>query len=264
MAVAQFNTSTLSEALDAGTNDFTVGSTANISVGNLLVIEKEAVKVQAIPVSGRVQVMRGVNGTIARAHASGTRFFIGAADLFKRNRDSLLAMVGDSGNFPDYLLPGQTAVDGKGNKYILVDFTATVYGGVTVKISNDGLYTAAPLVGGDQGNVGLTVDGGGTSGQYGWAQIYGYNSYAQDSTVTSAADSTYVPVAASSISTPDTGMAAISPTSTDQFLIHGMWIVGAATTATTSATSATGVAVPVFLNYPYVNKWKENVIAPTT
>lgn len=263
MALTILNTSTLSEALTAETFEFTVGSTANIAVGNLLVIRQEAVKVQAIPVSGRVQVMRGVNGTEARAHASGQRFFIGAADSFKAIKDSATALVGSSSTFPDYLLPGQTAKDGAGNEYILLELTATCYAGTMVLISNDGNYTATPLVGGSQGRVALLVEPG-TSDQYVWGQVRGYNSYAQDSTATSAASSTYVPVAASSVSTPDVGMAAISPTTDEQYLIHGMWIVGAATTATTAATSATGVAVPVFLHDPYVMKFVESVIDPTS
>jgi len=257
MAVAQLNTSTLSEALTAETNDFTVGSTANITVGQLLVIAgtggQEAVKVQEIPVSGRVKVMRGVNESKARKHASGARFFIGDHDDFQRIKDSAFALVGDSGDFPEYLLPGQRAKDGAGNEYVLLNLTATVYGGSTVLISNDGLFTAAPLVGGNQGAVALLVEPG-TSDQLAWGQIYGYNAYAQDSTVTSAATSAYHPLAATSVSTPDVGLAvtAFSSTALQAYLIEGMFIVGAATTATTSATSATGVAVPVFLNYPFV------------
>lgn len=263
MPASQLNTTTLSEALAADTNNFTVASTASISVGDLIVCRNEAMIVQSIPVSGRVTVSRGWSGTLAVAQPTGQRIFTGTPDLFKSLYNAAIGIVGDNGTLPQYLTPGNRATDGAGNVYILVDLTATCYSGTTVKISNDGLYTAAPLVGGVQGPVGLLVEQG-TSAQYAWAQIFGYNSYAQDATATSDATSAYVPCAATSVSTPDVGMAAISPTSTDQYLINGMFIVGIATSSTTSATSATGTAVPVFLNYPYALAWKVNVIAPTT
>lgn len=260
MAVAQLNTATLSEAIDAGTEEFAVSSTTNISVGNLLVVRSEALKVVAIPVSGRVKVTRGVSGTYAKAHANGQRFFIGAPDAYKAIKDSMTALVGDPGVYPDYVLPGQRAEDGAGNEYVLVDATATMFSGTTVIISNDGLYTAAPLTGGSQGSVGLLVEPA-TSAQYAWAQVYGSNSYAQDSAIDSAATSASIAIAATSVSTPDVGLATFSVTSTaaDRFRIYGMFITGAATTATTSAASATGVAVPVFLNYPYVTTTRETI-----
>src|SRR5262245_3316952 len=106
MAVNMLNTSTLSEAITEDTIEFAVASTANISVGDILVIRNEAVRVRAIPVSGRVQVRRGFNGTRARKHANTQRFFIGAPERFKAIQESLSALVGDTGTYPDYLLPG--------------------------------------------------------------------------------------------------------------------------------------------------------------
>lgn len=258
MPVAQLNTTTLSEALAVDTFDFTVGSTANIAVGNLIVVRGEAMKVQAIPVSGRVQVMRGVSGTYARPQPNGQTVYIGAPDAFKAIKDSALAIVGSSGNLPDYMLPGQKAKDDAGNEYVLVDLTAQVYTGVTVLISNDGLFNARVLVGGDQGSVGVMAEEG-TSAQYAWAQIYGYAANVQDSTATSAASSTYAPTAATSVSTPAAGMAAIAITSAaaNSFLINGMFIVGAATSATTGATSHTGIGVPCWLNYPWVQQIRQ-------
>jgi hypothetical protein len=264
MAITALNTSTLSEALTASTNDFTVGSTANITVGDFLVIRRELVKVQEIPVSGRVRVMRGHEGTEARAHASGQRFFILAnPEDAKLNSKQQLALVGASGVYPDYLFPGQEADDGAGNRYILLDLTATIYSGVTVKISNDGLYTAAVLVGGTQGRVALTVEQG-TSNQWVWAQTRGANSYAQASSATTAATSASVPIACSSLSTPACGLYPATATTDEDYLIHGMWITGIATSATTSATSATGTAVPVYLHDPYVVSFVQDIMDPTS
>lgn len=268
MAATALNTTTLSEALTSESNEFNVGSTTNISAGNILVVRNEAMKVQEVPISGRVKVMRGVGGTQARAHASGQRLFIGSPDAFKAIKDSLTALTGNSGTYPDYLLPGQRAKDGSGNEYIMVDLTATTYSGTTVRISTDGLFTATVLSGGEQGPVGVTMEGG-TSDQYVWAQIYGYNAFAQDSVGDSAGSSGLLALAASSNSTPDVGLAAVAATSHSsvagaaQYVIQGMFIVGSATTATTSASSATGVAYPVFLNYPYVTGYAR-VTAPTS
>lgn len=250
MAATALNTSTLSEAITSQTNEFAVASTASISVGQLIVVRGEAMKVQAIPVSGRVQVMRGVAGTEARAHASGQRFFIGDHHAFKSIKDSLTALVGASGTYPDYLLPGQRAKDGQGNEYVLVDLTATFYSGSTIAISNDGLFTGSALKGGaHQGPVGLLVEPG-TSDQYAWAQIYGYNSFAQTKT-TGAATSASICTATTTVSTPDVGLTPATLTTASEYFIHGMFIVGAGTSQT-SATSMTGQTVPVFLNYPFV------------
>lgn len=255
MAVNFLQTSTLSQALTSTTYDFAVGSTANITVGQLLVIAgtggHEAVKVQEIPVSGRVRVARGQVGTKARAHKSGARFFIGDHDDFKRIKASAFALVGDSGDYPEYMLPGSRVRDGAGNEYIMVELTQATYGGSTVAISVDGNYTAVPLKGGThQGAVGLLVEPG-TSDQYVWAQIYGYNSYAHTKTATTGITSDFFCTATTTVSTPDVGLEPVTYTTTGVYLIHGMFVVGAGTSAVTSATSATGYQVPVFLNYPY-------------
>lgn len=264
MAATAFNTTTLSEAITSSTDEFNVASTANISAGDLLVIRDEVLKVHTIPSSGRVKTSRGVNGSAARAHANGQRLFIVATPSdTKVNTAGQLAVVGASGVYPDYLLPGQRARDGAGNEFVLCEFTAVHFGGTTVRISTDGLFTASVLSSGEQGPVGLLVEYV-TSDQYAWVQVYGYNAYAQDSVGDSAVSSGYLACAASSNSTPDVGLAVIAPTTFTSatiqhgHVIRGMWVVGSATTATTSAASATGVAVPVFLNYP----WVSSITAP--
>ena len=268
MALDILNSTTLSEDITSETKQFTVASTANITVGNLLAIRGRAglemVKVTEIPVSGSVKVNRGVSGTRALAHSALVNIYIGAPDKFTTiagsSPNQFIRLQGVPGAFPDYALPGTKVIDGAGNEYILVELAATAYAGTTVLISTSGLFTAAPLVGGDQGPVGLLVEPG-TSDQYVWAQVYGQNSYAQESTASSGATSADIAVAATSVSTPDVGLVAYTVTSTsaDRYRIYGMFIRGAATTATTSATSATGVAVPVFLNYPYVDGLRETI-----
>lgn len=270
MPVTQVPTITLTNAIAINDDTFAVSSTSALSAGisggavNCLVFAGKAgievCKVQAIPASGTVQVFRGQNGTRQKAHVAGTLIYYGTPDVFKQVRDVAAGIVGDSVSLPDYCTPGTRARDGAGNEYVMVNLDASVYPGVTVLIdsANDGTYFAIPLVGGRQGLVGVMAEKG-TSNQWGWAQIYGYTT-AQDSTATSAADSTYVPTAATSVSTPAAGMAAIAGTSAiaaTVFLIKGFFIVGAATTATTSATSHTGVQVPVFLNYPFVTAWPD-------
>lgn len=256
--IAAISSTTLSAAIGAGDNTFTVASITGISKGNIIVVRNEAMKVQVAPANGRVQVLRGWNGTVARAQPSGAIAYFGTPDAFKAIQTSLTALVGDSSSFPDYLLPGQRATDGAGNEYILVDLTVQCFSGTTVQISMDGTFTGTPVVGGGQGPVGLTVEEG-SSAQFAWAQIYGFNSYAQDSTVTSAATSASVALAATSVSTPNVGLAVGAVSSVGQFYIYGMFITGVATSTTTSASSATGVAVPVFLNYPYTNSFRGDI-----
>jgi hypothetical protein len=100
--------------------------------------------------------------------------------------------------------------------------------------------------------VGLLVEPG-TSDQLVWAQIFGYNSFAQSKTATTGITSGAICTATTTVSTPDTGLAPLETlTTASQYFIHGMFIVGAGSSAVTSATSSTGYAVPVFLNYPYV------------
>lgn len=257
MAVDVLNTTTLSAAIGVGDVNFQVASTTNITAGQMLVVRGEAMKVQAVndPSSGYVKVLRGVNGTEARQHASGQRVFIGDHDKFitVNAQARRLGLTGNSGTLPDYLLPGMRAVDDMGNEYVLVELTATVYTGVCVTISKDGNFTAAVTASGTQGAVGFMAEPA-TSDQYAWAQIYGYVAAAQEAGGTSGVTSAYFPVAATSVSSPAAGMAAlVTSSAVNGFTIQGCFIVGAAVSTTTSATSVTGITVPLFINYPFVN-----------
>ena len=92
--------------------------------------------------------------------------------------------------------------------------------------------------------------------------MYGYNAFAQETIADSAGTSANLALIATTASTPSVGLAAAAASSFSSVLgeglpvIHGMFIVGIPSTATTSAaTSRTGVAYPVWLNYPYVKSY---------
>jgi hypothetical protein len=265
MAQAILNTSTLSEAIDDEADSFTVGSTSNITVGQLLVIcgtaGKEAVKVQTIPVAGRVNVVRGVNGTRALSHKSGTRFFIGDGDDFINIKDSspnqYISLTGSPGTgIIDYALPGSRARDGAGNEYVCVELTETVLVGAGVFISRDGLFTAAIITSTGQGPVGVMVEGA-SSDQYAWAQIYGTADPVKLVGGSSLLTSLGEFQGATSVSTPSVGILGRSSSqrSSDYgalSTIQGMFPNAIPTTASTSASSETGYRATAFLNYPYV------------
>jgi hypothetical protein len=266
MPVTAYASTTLSAAIDAQQTYFQVAATTNVAANNLLVVQKEAMRVISVPSAGFVKVIRGASGTRARAHPISCLVYTGTAASFSTVVDQTIALIPMSGAqadlVPDILTPGDRLKDGSGNEFVLCDFTATVHSGVTVAISNDGNFTAAVLTQGAQGAVGVVADTTATSDQMGWVQIYGYTS-AQLASGDSAVTSAYLAMAASSVSSPDAGLAAVvMTTSAAQYYIRGMFIVGAATTAVTSATSHTGVAVPVFLNYPYVVGYTSD--GPTT
>lgn len=261
MAIAALNSTTLSAALDAKVTYFQVASSTNISAGNILIVNGEAMRVDTIPSSGWLNVLRGWDGTRARKHASGSVVYIGAPDKFQSYRDYSIGVFGDEGNFPRYPLPGARGRDGYGNEYVLCDFTSGTFTGCAVVISVDGLFNAAPFTQGTHGPVGLAVEKVSTSDLYSWVQIYGYHAAAQDAggADSSAATSSWVLCAASSASTPATGFVAIDPSASNTGQrIYGALIVGAATSATTATTGdseLTGVTYPVFLNYPWTDSF---------
>jgi hypothetical protein len=262
MSTVALTTTTLSAAITAAQSSIGLASTTGATGGStttpptVLVVAGEAMLVLGVPLSGTVEVMRGYEGTKAKPHASGALVQYGARNRYSFKEGGTIGLDGTGGTpdgaLPTYQLPLGTRKVENGKEYIMCDFTATVHSGVTVSISNDGLFTAAPLTTTHQGAVGVVAEQTSSSDTWGWVQIYGTAS-AQEAGGTSAATSAYVPIVAGSVSSPDAGMAAlIGTTSTPQRLIYGMFITGAATTNVTSAASHTGVAVPVFLNYPYV------------
>lgn len=259
MPVNALSTTTLGAALNSRDKDVVVASSASISQGNLLVCRAEAMRVLEVVSSTQIVVARGVSGTEARAHASGQRFFIGTPDDFQNIKNSATSLFGDSGTYPDFMLPGQRATDGAGREYVLLAPTLTMYKGSTALISRDGLYTATLAYTGRQGSVAVTLEQA-TSTQYVWGQIYGRNDFCQDAGATSDVTSAYIPIAQTSVSSPAVGMAAVPTSALDgEYAIYGMFIAGAGSSGTTSAASATGVSVPVWLNYPYIRSWNTGV-----
>jgi hypothetical protein len=263
MAIAALTTTTLTNAIDRSQTRFAIGSTTGTNgLGSLtapqsvITIDSEAMLVLNVPVAGLVEVTRGANGTKAVAHVAGSNVYSGAKTQFGfADVDGSIGLIGAAGpsdTLPAYALPLGFRKRYGGKEYILCDFQETVHSGVTVSISNDGLFTASVLASSFQGSVGVVAEQTTSSDTWGWVQIYGSTS-AQEAGGTSAATSAYMPIVAASVSSPAAGMAAlVATTSTPQRLIYNMFITGAATTAVTSAASHTGVAVPVFLNYPYV------------
>jgi hypothetical protein len=266
MSIPGLSTTTLSVTggIDGRVTRITLASTTGITgagsvttAQSAIVIDGEKMLVQSVPISGVVEVIRGVDSA-AKPHANGAVVYIGTKAAFGfQNADGNMGLLGTGGTpdgvLPAYVLPlGARRVE-NGKEYILCDFTATVHTGVVVGISNDGLFTAAPFTTAFQGAVGVVAEQTSTSDQWGWVQIYGSAS-AQDASATSGITSAYAPIVATSVSSPATGMTAVAFTaaSTPVSFIYGMFITADATTAVTSAASHTGVGLPVFLNYPYV------------
>lgn len=84
------NSTTLSGAITAYQTQFGVGSTSNITAPvsttgtgvTLLFCEAELMGVTAVPVSGTVQVIRGVGGTQAVSHSASAAVIIGGVSDF--------------------------------------------------------------------------------------------------------------------------------------------------------------------------------------
>lgn len=256
MAVNILNTVTLSEALTNSTARFAVSSTASIAVGDVIVCRNEIMIVQAIPVSGQVNVLRGAAGSLAYAQPTGQRCFTGSPAAFKAIVDSLSALVGNPGTFPSYMLPGQKAADGAGNEYLLVEMTQTVVPGATVVVSRDGNFTAQVAIDDISGPVGITTEDS-SSDQYTWIQRVGFNAHAKLVGGSSLLTSLGELQATTLVSTPSVGLLGRSSSQRstgylEAAVIQGMFPAGAATTASTSASSETGLFAPVYLDNPYV------------
>lgn len=256
MASTYRPTSTLSATLNDSDNAFNVASTTNISVGDLLVFRNEVMHVREIPVSGRVVVRRGYQGTHSLAHASGDTFFIGTGEEFNLIRNATLGLFGPSAEVPGICVPGARAFDANGYEYILLDLTATIVAGATVLISKDGLYTASVLTSAGSGSVGVLVEGG-TSDQWAWALVKGLHTHAKLVGGSSLVTSTGIVAGATSVSTPAVGLLGLTTSqasSGENQAIYGMWPASAASTASTSASSETGYYCSVWLQYPYIQR----------
>jgi hypothetical protein len=268
MAITYRPTSTLSAALNEQDVEFNVASTANVTVGCLLVFSRELMKVRAIPVAGRVSVRRGYEGTRSVAHRNGATFFIGTPEQFAQARNAALGLFGEGAKLPDCLIPGAKAIDVDGYEYTLVDVAATggVIQGSTVGISKDGLYRAIILTTTHSGLVGVITENG-TSDQWVWALTKGLYKRAEVTIGGSIATSTGICMAASSVSTPSVGLIVFTTSQASSVyattsagleeypVIHGMWPASSTTSGTSATTSAhTGIQIDLWLDNPYMNR----------
>lgn len=260
MPVTYLPTSTLSAALNDSDNAFNVASTTSISVGDIMVFKHEVMHVRDIPVSGRVVVRRGYEGTQAIAHRSGDTFYVGSPSEFENIRNVALGVFKEGATVPNICVPGAKGVDVNGYEYVLVDLTGSIYVGATVGISRDGLFTAAILAGTHSGPVGVLVETG-TSDQWCWAlRRGGYNTAKVTVGGSSLATSTGVCLAATSASTPSVGLITLTTSaaystsidSCETALIYGMWPASATTTGTTATSAETGLRCKVWLENPYM------------
>lgn len=260
MAVNALNRVTLTNAIDDEQVSFVVSSTASIADGDLLAIRGtrglEIALVQDIPQSGTVNVKRGVMGTAAAAANATTNVYTGTPQTFADMKASSIALLGNAGSLPDYLLPGVRAFDGAGNEYIMVELTQTVVPGAGVLISRDGLYTAAVITSTGQGPVGIVAESS-SSDQYAWAQISGYYSHVKLVGGSSLLTSLGEFQGATSVSTPSVGVLGRSSSQRSSAygefaVINRMFPVEAASTASTSASSETGLYAAAYLDYPFI------------
>ena len=80
-AQTTLNSTTLSAAVTSNAQVFSLASGTNVSAGDLLVVDREAMLVDAIA-TAQVTVRRGVEGTAAVAHLSGATVYTGVKSRF--------------------------------------------------------------------------------------------------------------------------------------------------------------------------------------
>jgi len=255
MSILGISYTTNSAAIAKDANEIALTAVTGVVNGDILVIRGEAMKVDSSTITTAVtKVIRGWQGTRQKSHPTGKRVYHAPPDEWKRLHDNALGLLGDSGDLPEFLLPGQEALDDDGNEYVMIEATAKIYRGCTaiIGVANQN-YTAAPLSTGTHGPVGVAPEII-TSTDFGWLQIKGGCS-AQQAMPDTAATSAYYAVAATSVSTPDAGLYTVSLSSTEWYRIKGMFLTGVSSSATTSletGSKETGGRIPVWLHYPYV------------
>lgn len=192
MSTPALSQTTLSAAITATQTRFGVASTTGInglgsltSPQSIIVVGSEAMLVLNVPVSGVVEVTRGVNGTKARAHASGVLANFGAKTSFGftepgvMGSDGLVGLSGDPGTMPAFRLPVGVCVynPDDGNEYRMVDCQAAMAIGSWVVITGAGLASA--LAATSKGRVGVIQETVGGSDTYSWALVAGTSSNVQ-------------------------------------------------------------------------------------
>ena len=271
MPITPLNTTTLTNALsDSGTRRFLVGSTSNITAGDVLLIDQEQMKVQAVPASGEVEVFRGHNGTEARDHAAASRITIIATltDAGIVNSEGQTELAGEPPpGTPNYTLPiGSRRRDAAGNEYILCAFGSAVYGRQPVEISDAFVASALGTTG--RGRVGVVAEAGATSDQGGWVQVYGRclmqigmsgvspSDAANGPTTLSTSVMTRFILQTSATTPASIGWVSDVGTTDARHFVKGIHVASDASpgdvSAVTSAASHTGSQIAVFLNYPVI------------
>lgn len=81
-ATVTLSTTTLPNAIGASEGSIKVASTSGMLPGVRLFADAELMRVISLGVSPWVNVQRGVDGTAAMAHASGSTLYLGRADQF--------------------------------------------------------------------------------------------------------------------------------------------------------------------------------------
>jgi hypothetical protein len=141
---------------------------------------------------------------------------------------------------------GTRARDAAGNEYVYVSFGETLTAGGWVQVRN-GVATRMSAT--SRGPVGIVITSV-TSIDNGWVQIYGVYDTAQVQSDGSDATSAYVLGGVADTSEPHALASSVSTLTTN--LVHGAFILAAASTATTLSSSAhSGCTVQVQLNYPF-------------
>ncbi len=277
MSIKFLDTTTLTVAIDDHTRVLTVASNANMVAGRMIMYDNEIMLITVVPVTPttRVEVQRGIGGTLQRSHAAHSGLvYIGNAAGNDLGSGFMTLATGEvilsgtpGGSLPFYRRLGERARDGAGNEYVMCDFTAQTYSRQPVTINSD--FTAAPVGVTGRGNIGIAAEEA-TSNQWGWVQIYGRCFVQLGMGDTSPSDAANGPTTLStsaatifmlgtSLSSPNgIGWTSVAPGTsgfnTAAWIVDGMVVsdgasVGAVS-AVTSAASHTGAQISVFLNYP--------------
>lgn len=106
-AQATMSETTLSAALTASAQTFSVASATNFAVGSIAVIDNEATTITAVS-STTITVRRGTNGTRAAAHASGAVVRVGLTSYFSTVIPAGVCTSTDEVALPRVVLPGTT------------------------------------------------------------------------------------------------------------------------------------------------------------
>lgn len=163
---------------------------------------------------------------------------------------------------------GQRGRDADGNEYIWCELTGTVYSEQPVAIASD--FTAGPLGTTGRGAIGI-AQGGGTSNDSGWVQVYGRALVQLGMSGVSPSDAANGPTTLETVAGVNffvLGTSATSPNgigwvsgaaglvSGYDYIIDGMFVAHDASpgdvSSVTSATSHTGNHIAVWLNYPVI------------